>query len=79
VAENWVGRDTLSEQSHHYVTRTSSTGTRVFLQADLVYRHEGEGWLDPDNRQNSMHVEEYRASVGLATSNVVVEGDYYNS
>jgi hypothetical protein len=61
------------------VARVHPNRTRVSLQSNLVYRHEGEGWLDPAEPEASAYINGYRASVGLLTSNVVVEGDHYHS
>jgi len=48
-------------------------GTVVDVHKALLYTHWGEGWVSEDGKHEIGH---YRASVGLLTRNVVVQGDH---
>ena len=53
--------------------RTVSDGGRVIeITKPLLYRHWGAGWTSADGQTNIHH---YRASVGLLSRNVIVQGD----
>ena len=55
-----------------YIAAVSSDGRRVELTKPLIYEHWGEGWTSDDGYHE---MDAYRASVGLLTRNVVVQGD----
>jgi hypothetical protein len=56
-----------------YIIAVSSDGRVVEIDKPLIYEHWGAGWISEDGLYD---MDGYRASVGLLTRNVVVQGDH---
>ena len=61
------------EAEEVYITDVSADGRVIHISKPLLYDHWGEGWVADDGSGDSM--EAYRASVGLLTRNIVIQGD----
>lgn len=53
------------------IDRVSDDGKVLTLTKPLLYEHWGAGWSSPGGAT----IDEYRASVGLLSRNIVVQGD----
>lgn len=55
------------------IEKVNDDGRTLTLTKPLLYEHWGTGWTSPEGAR----IDEYRASVGLLTRNIVVQGDEY--
>ena len=62
----------MLQAEESYISAVSADGRRVELTKPLIYEHWGEGWTSEDGVHE---MDAYRASVGLLTRNIVVQGD----